>query len=276
MIIRGINYHIEIYGTGEPPSKRPPCLLLHGFTGSGANWSAQTEVLQEYFRVVTIDLPGHGQTNSPSDPERYHIEQTAEDLNTIFDALELETMNLLGYSMGGRLALYIALTYPKRVNRLILESASPGLKTAAEREARSTQDEALADRIECEGIAAFAGTWTNLPLFATQSPEAREKLRVQRLINNSLGLANSLRGMGTGVQPSLWDRLPELEMPTLLLCGALDTKFSAINTEMHNLMPTSTLVIIPDAGHTTHVEQPEHFRAEVLAFLGETTAGALE
>lgn len=270
MLINGINYHVETHGTGDP------LVLLHGFTGGSVNWSAQIEALAQYFRVVTIDLLGHGRTDSPSDPSHYRIEPVAADLIAIFDTLNLDSVNLLGYSMGGRLVLYTALTYPSRINRLILESASPGLKTVAERDARIAQDEALANRIEREGIAAFADTWTNLPLFASQSSEIRERLRAQRLSNNPTGLANSLRGMGTGVQPPLWDRLPALEMPTLLLCGALDTKFSAICAEMHNLMPHSTLALIPEAGHTTHVEQPERFRREVLRFLGETSSDALE
>ncbi len=270
MLINGINYHVETHGTGDP------LVLLHGFTGGGANWSVQTEALEQYFRVVTIDLPGHGQSDSPDNPERYAIESSAADLTTIFDVLKFERVNLLGYSMGGRLALYIALTYPERINRLILESASPGLKTAAEREVRIAQDQALADRIERDGIAAFSEYWSNLPLFATQTPEIREKLRLQRLSNNPIGLANSLSGIGTGAQPSLWDRLPALETPTLLLCGALDSKFSAINAEMHDLMPRSKRVVIPDAGHTTHVEQPERFQREVLHFLGENPSVALE
>jgi 2-succinyl-6-hydroxy-2,4-cyclohexadiene-1-carboxylate synthase len=172
--------------------------------------------------------------------------------------------------MGGRLALYTAFIYPARVKRLILESASPGLKTSVEREARVASDNALADRIEMEGIEAFADTWTNLPLFATQSSEVRQRLHDQRLHNNPLGLANSLRHMGTGVQPPLWNALPLIGITTLLLCGALDPKFSAINAEMHTLIPRSTLITVSDAGHTIHAEQPARFQAEVLRFLAET------
>ena len=270
MLINGINYHIETHGTGEP------LVLLHGFTGSGASWADQAEVFARQFRVVTVDLLGHGQTESPDNPARYGMVSAADDLITIFDTLELEHVNLLGYSMGGRLSLFTALRFPKRINCLILESASPGLKTAAEREARIAQDEALADRIERAGIVAFSEYWSNLPLFATQPPEIRDRLRTQRLSNNPTGLANSLRGMGTGVQPSLWERLGELEMPTFLICGALDTKFSAINAEMHDLIPNSSLTVIPDAGHITHVEQPERFRSEVLRFLGKTPPNTLK
>lgn len=274
MIINGIHYHVDVVGAGEP------LVLLHGFSGSGANWQPHVEALAPKFRVVTVDLIGHGQTDSPDDPERYVMERAAADLIAILDGLDMPSAHLLGYSMGGRLALYIALAYPARFKRLILESASPGLKTAAEREARIVSDEVLARRIEGQGIPAFADYWTSLPLFATQSPEVRARLHEQRLRNNPVGLANSLRGMGTGAQPSLWARLPELTMPTLLLCGALDAKFRAINEEMHALIPDSTLVNVPEAGHTTHAEQPQRFRAEVLHFLqtgqGKTTRESLE
>jgi 2-succinyl-6-hydroxy-2,4-cyclohexadiene-1-carboxylate synthase len=138
------------------------------------------------------------------------------------------------------------------------------LRAAAERLARVEQDEALAQRIERNGIAAFTEYWTNLPLFSTQPPDVRAWLHVQRLQNNPTGLANSLRGMGTGAQPSLWERLGELGVPTLLLAGALDDKFAAINREMHERISHSTLMVIPDAGHTTHLEQPERFQAAVL------------
>lgn len=267
MLINDINYHIETYGAGEPPSKSETCLLLHGFTGSGANWSKQVEASASLFRIVTIDLLGHGQTESLADYTRYSMELAARDLVVIFDALQLDRVHLLGYSMGGRLALYTALTYPDRIDRLILESASPGLKTEVEREARIAQDEALAERIEREGIAAFAEYWSKLPLFASQSPELRERLRLQRLSNNPTGLANSLRGMGTGVQPSLWDRLGEWSHPALLLCGEHDAKFRAINVEMHNLLPHSTLQIFSGAGHTVHAEQPAAYNQAILNFL---------
>ena len=213
MSVNNIDYHVESHGSGKP------LVLLHGFTGSSANWAAQVGFLADHFRVVTVDLLGHGATNAPSDPARYAIERQAADILGILDALEVERAHLLGYSMGGRLALFTALTYPDRINHLILESASPGLRTDAERQARIASDRALADRIERDGIAAFADFWSNLPLFATQPPELRQRLHDQRLRNNPLGLANSLRGMGTGVQPSLWDRLGELTLPMLLIAG---------------------------------------------------------
>ncbi len=261
MLINGVHYHVEIIGSGDP------LVLLHGFTGSGANWAEQAAALAADFRAVTIDLPGHGQTTSPSDSTCYAIESHSQNLIAIFDTLDLDRVNLLGYSMGGRLALYTALTYPQRIKRLVLESASPGLKTEAERQARIASDQALAARIEQGGIAAFADFWSNLPLFASQSPQLRQRLHDQRLDNNPVGLANSLRGMGTGAQPSLWERLGELTLPTLLVAGEADAKFTAINREMHALIPASTLEIIAGAGHTVHAEQPQTYTHIVQVLL---------
>ncbi len=119
------HYHIEVRGSGDET-----LLLLHGFTGSGTNWAAQVSFFADYFRVVTIDLLGHGATNAPTDPARYAIDRQAADILGILDSLEVERAHLLGYSMGGRLALYTALAYPQRIERLILESASPGLAAA--------------------------------------------------------------------------------------------------------------------------------------------------
>lgn len=265
--INGPRYHYTLSGDG------PPLVLLHGFTGSVENWDTHITAFAERFRVLAVDLPGHGQTDSPADVTRYHMQHTARDLIALFEQVGAAPAHLLGYSMGGRLALYLALTYPAHVQSLILESASPGLATLSERDARIRQDELLAARIEREGIEAFVSFWESIPLFGSQQAlpeEVRQRLRDQRLKNNAQGLANSLRGMGTGAQPALWDRLAELKMPALLLAGALDTKFVHIAQQMHAQLPDARLAIIPDAGHTLHLEAPDVFRAQVLGFLSES------
>jgi 2-succinyl-6-hydroxy-2,4-cyclohexadiene-1-carboxylate synthase len=262
--INGMCYRYELSGSG------PPVLLLHGFTGTMENWQPHTAVLAESFRVLAVDLPGHGQTSAPADPARYRMEQVAADLAQFVSDLTGRPANLLGYSMGGRLALYLAIHYPALVRSLILESASPGLDDVAARQVRIRQDEALAGRIEREGIEAFVNYWERVPLFASQSrlPEnVRQRLRDQRLRNDPQGLTNSLRGMGTGVQPSLWKQLDDLKMPVLLLAGALDEKFVRIAQQMYDRMADARLEIVPDAGHTVHLEAPSVFQNHVLDFL---------
>ena len=253
-----MTYHYEVQGRGEP------LLLLHGFTGSSQNWYGIGPVLAEQFQVITLDLPGHGRTDSPPDPAQYEMGQVAETIIEILGSIlsrQSATFNfhLLGYSMGGRLALYIALHYPEMVRSLVLESASPGLATPAERDERRQRDNALADRIEREGIAAFVDFWERLALWDSQrqlQPAIRQQLRDLRLQNNSVGLANSLRGMGTAVQPSLWNRLNELRMPVLLITGELDHKFVRIGQEMAQAIPHAQQTIVSGAGHTVHLERP--------------------
>jgi 2-succinyl-6-hydroxy-2,4-cyclohexadiene-1-carboxylate synthase len=152
----------------------------------------------------------------------------------------------------------------------MLEGATAGIADATERSARVRADEALAHRIEREGVPAFVDAWEALPLWASQASlpaAARERLRAQRLANDAMGLANSLRGMGAGAQPSLWGRLGELRSPTLLLAGSLDAKFTAIAREMAHALPDATMVPIDGAGHAAHLERPRPFAAEVLRFL---------
>ncbi len=271
--VNGVDYFVTATGNGRPLA------LLHGFTGSSANWEVVTAVLAPHFRVIAIDLLGHGRTASPPDPTRYQMEKAAADVTEIIQhtlsafSAPLR-FNLLGYSMGGRLALYIALHYPHLIQSLILESASPGLAVEAERAARRQRDNALADRIERDGIPAFVDFWEKLPLWESQKQlpdEKRLALRRQRLQNNPTGLANSLRGMGTGVQPSLWSRLGELEMPVLLLAGALDEKFVGINRQMAAQMPTAQLAVVPDAGHIVHLERPSVFQHLLASFLYQSS-----
>ncbi|MAT97907.1 MAG: 2-succinyl-6-hydroxy-2,4-cyclohexadiene-1-carboxylate synthase [Anaerolineaceae bacterium] len=264
--INGASYYTARFGAQHAPA----LLLLHGFTGSGNNWVDHIALFSKQFSVITVDILGHGRSASPPDPNRYTMPHVAADLIALLDAWQIEQTALLGYSMGGRLALYLACHHPYRFSHLILESSSPGLAGAEARAERRQNDEALADWIEANGIEAFVGRWEALPLWASQQQlgtEARQRLRRQRRQNNPVGLANSLRGMGTGAQPSLWPQLPALTQPTLLIVGELDTKFVAINQQMEKQLANGRLHIIPQAGHMTHLERPSAFQAVVTKFL---------
>lgn len=259
----GTNYHVMRHNTDKAAS----LLLLHGFTGSSDSWTAHIPAFAARFSIITLDILGHGRSDSPTDPNRYAMPQIAADIIALLKHLQLDRTALLGYSMGGRLALYLACHFPKRFSQLILESSSPGLATEAERTARRHRDALLADWIETNGIEKFVARWEALPLWESQKqlPETvRQQLRQQRLNNKPIGLANSLRGMGTGSQPSLWPLLPKMTLPTLLLAGKLDRKFVAINQQMARQLPNGRLQIIPNTGHTIHLEQPELFRTAVM------------
>nr|BBH95932.1 putative 2-succinyl-6-hydroxy-2,4-cyclohexadiene-1-carboxylate synthase [Thermogemmatispora argillosa] len=248
----------------------PVLVLLHGFTGSALGWGSLLEELAAAgLRILAFDLHGHGLSDAPADPQRYSMEHCRADLLEALRQLGIAPNEaiLLGYSLGGRIALYCAFSGFFRA--LILESASPGIAAPQEREQRRRRDEELAASIEREGVAAFVAQWERQPLFASQQrlPEAqRAALRAQRLANRAEGLAGSLRGVGTGVQPPLHARLSELRLPVLLICGSLDEKFCAIGREMAAHLPSATLAIVPEAGHTVHLEQPDRFLELVLSF----------
>ena len=172
--------------------------------------------------------------------------------------------------MGGRVALHFAAAHPSKVRRLILESASPGLATESERLGRQVNDEVLACEIESHGVDEFVRRWEGLPLFESQlqlpDPKRAER-RAQRLRNTEAGLANALRGLGTGALPSLWDSLPAIQTRTLIIVGELDSKFIAIGEQMATALPQAQLVIVPGAGHTVHLERPGCWVEAVDAFI---------
>lgn len=254
-------YHFTIFGEGKP------LLLLHGFTGSKESWRGVIPSLAKTWRVIAVDLPGHGQTIAPDDVTAYTMPVVAGQLARLIERAAGEPAHVLGYSMGGRLALYLALAHPAWVSALTLESASPGLEAEAERAARVASDEGLAARIERDGIEKFVEEWEKLPLFASQAQlpaHARAELRAQRLRNRPHELALSLRGMGTGAQPSLWGKIERSDRLSVnLIAGELDTKFVGINRRMQALMPNARLKVVAGAGHSVHLEKPETWAAIV-------------
>jgi 2-succinyl-6-hydroxy-2,4-cyclohexadiene-1-carboxylate synthase len=264
--VNGVRLGVEQLGAGRDksgPYSGSTLVMLHGFTGSAAGWGHHLDTFAAYgLRVIALDLHGHGQSDAPDDAQRYTIEHCRQDILAALQQLGVSKGQaiLLGYSMGGRIALYTAFSGFFRA--LILESASPGLEDPAERKQRRASDEALAASIERDGVEAFIERWEKLPLFASQKTlpiECRETLRRQRLQNRTTGLAQSLRGVGTGVQPAVYARLPTLHIPVLLIAGELDTKFTAIARYMAQALPQSQLCIVPGAGHTIHLERPEEF-----------------
>ena len=251
-------------------SQRPILVLLHGFTGNALSWRPHMEYFASAgIQSIALDMLGHGASDAPSDPQRYTMEHCQEDILAALRSLGIGPGKavLLGYSMGGRIALYCGLSHYFRA--LILESASPGLVSPEEREKRRQSDNSLAQHIEQDGLEAFVNYWERIPLFATQQRlplSAQQALHAQRLQNNVTGLANSLRGVGTGMQPALHNRLSELNLPTLLITGEEDTKFCAIAQTMAQQLPRVQHHTVPQAGHTVHLEQPEEFNVLVRTF----------
>lgn len=240
----------------------PPLLLLHGFTGSAATWDDAVDHWRSTRRVIAPDLLGHGRSAVPGDPARYAPEKQAADLAGLLEELDCGSADVVGYSMGARLALVLALHQPGCLRRLVLESPSPGIEDATARAERRAADGRLAAILEEQGLAAFVDAWQSQPFFASHarlSPETRERLRAERLGHDPLSLAASLRGAGQGAMEPLHDRLGSIGHPTLVIAGSLD----AVGLERARLvalrLPDARLAVIEGAGHTPHLEQPHDF-----------------
>ena len=262
--VNGTCYHVEMIDS----DKQDTIVFLHGFTGSTKTWHPVIAGWGDS-KIVLIDLIGHGETDGPEKVESYSMEQQLNDLDALFNQLKLNSLTLVGYSMGGRTALAYACSFPGRLKGLVLESASPGLNGEEERQERRIRDEGLAERIVAGGIINFVDRWENISLFNSQKSlpaPVRQAVREERLAQNPIGLANSLKGMGTGAQAPYWERLGSLDMPVLLVTGQLDLKFEAIAKEMTGLMPDAVHKTI-EGGHAIHVEKPAEFATIVREYL---------
>ncbi len=235
--------HSERNGTG------PRVVLVHGFTQTGRCWGPIADDLEADHEVVRVDAPGHGGSAE--------VEAGLRDgAGLIGDAGGLATY--VGYSMGARYCLHLALAQPSRVRALVLVGGTAGIEDRAERAARREQDLRTAQRIAADGLEAFLDGWLSQPLFATLDPEAA--CRTERLANTVRGLQSSLVRAGTGSQVPLWDQLPRLTMPVLVVAGQLDAKFATLGERMATAIgANATLALVPEAGHTAHLEQPATF-----------------
>jgi 2-succinyl-6-hydroxy-2,4-cyclohexadiene-1-carboxylate synthase len=243
--------HAEVEGRG------PRLVLVHGFTQTGRCWGPVATDLATDHEVVRVDAPGHGGSST-------FFAGLRTGARLIADQGGVATY--IGYSMGARFLLHLALANPELVRGLVLLGATGGIDDPEARAARAAADEAMADQLEREGVDAFVDAWLRQPLFAGLSPAMQ--FRDERSVNTVDGLANSLRQAGTGSQDPLWDRLGRLDMPVLAMAGGLDTKFTA---EAERLVVTigsnASLAIVPDAGHAAHLERPNEFLAIVRPWL---------
>ncbi|MEM8723843.1 MAG: 2-succinyl-6-hydroxy-2,4-cyclohexadiene-1-carboxylate synthase [Cyanobacteria bacterium P01_G01_bin.39] len=235
--------------------RQPVILLLHGFMGNCNDFSAVIEQLDDFCCLV-VDLPGHGQTEVKHDAN-YLMPDTAQAIITLLKYLAIKQCWLWGYSMGGRIALYLTIYFSQYFWGVILESTSPGLKTRSEREQRIQQDLKLAKRLESVELSQFIHQWYQNPLFSSfiQHPGYQQAF-TNRLNNNPFKLAKSLRMIGLGMQPSLWHCLSDIGIPMMFMVGALDCKFLMINRQMLDVCPQAKLGIIPNTGHNIHFENP--------------------
>jgi 2-succinyl-6-hydroxy-2,4-cyclohexadiene-1-carboxylate synthase len=235
----------------------PRLVMVHGFTQNRRCWGPVAGRLSEDHELVLIDAPGHGRSGhvvAPFEEAALHIGHTGG------------RAAYLGYSMGGRLCLQLAVSRPDLVQALILVGATAGIDDPVERQRRREADHRLADHLEAVGLSAFLDEWLDNPLFRSLPTEAAH--REQRLDNTAHGLASSLRSAGTGSQPSLWDRLGDLDMPVLAVAGADDTRYAELAGRItSSVSGPAEVVLLEGSGHAAHLEQPEVFVGTVRAFL---------
>ena len=264
MAYNNFKFHYSFSGKRD----KPLILFLHGFMGDSHEFSEVISLLSDQFCCLAIDLPGHGKTKTLGVNNYYTMSNTAHALIRFLDQLNIEKCFLVGYSMGGRLALYLNLYFPQRFSKVVLESASPGLKTQQDRAGRMQRDLELAHKLETSDFSAFLRNWYDQPIFASLKNHPNfERLLQSRLQNNPIQLAQSLRDLSSGCQPSLWDNLKLNENPLFLLVGEYDEKFVGINLEMANLCKSVTLKIVNHSGHNIHFENINEFVLNVRSFL---------
>ncbi len=265
----GLRWEVRVRGAGAP------VLLLHGFTGRGSGWADHATALARSFRVIVVDLPGHGRSGIPTGPGRASVERTAGDLAAILQRTGSAPAHVVGYSLGARIALRLAIDAPDTIRRLVVESPSAGIASEIDRAARRAADEKLAVRLEAEGIVPFVDAWQRQPVFASHarsSAARRRRLRSERLRNRPAGLAASLRDAGQGSMEPLHRRLGEISAPTLVIAGALDPTGLDRARIVAGTIEGARLEVVAEAGHTPHLETPEIFRSLTLAFLKEESA----
>lgn len=261
-----IRFHITTVGD----TSLPRIVFLHGFLGSGSDWLPIARQLEKEYCCLLVDLPGHGDTpiSAQGNSNLFFIE-TIDALAAELRRTASPPCLLVGYSMGGRVALALLMRHPDFFEKAIIVSASPGLRTEEERIARKAGDEGIARKIE-KNFEEFIQAWYDQPLFATlKSHPLFLEVERERKINNPGNLAAALRLLGTGRQPSFWDELPANRVPIQFFAGEKDLKFVEIGVQMVNLCPESKLEIFPGCGHTLHIENRELFLDRLKTFFNK-------
>lgn len=262
MKIEHQNLFLNVEEFGKRNNSRPSILFIHGFTGSSKDWLPIISELKDDYHCLAMDLIGHGLSSSPEEIEFYNSESLNNQFLNVINYFELDTINLTGYSMGGRAALNFAVKYPQLLESLTLESTSFGTLDGQLKKERIQFDNELAKFIIEKPIEEFVDYWMNLDIFNTQRRFSNSKLKEIRnlkLENSKTGLANSLRGFGAGLMPDFTKELQKIKCKTLLISGELDPIYFESNSQIVKLLPDAEHKIIKNAGHNTHLEEPKAF-----------------
>ncbi|MCH7643730.1 MAG: 2-succinyl-6-hydroxy-2,4-cyclohexadiene-1-carboxylate synthase [Myxococcales bacterium] len=262
----GVRLHVAEMGSGTP------VVLLHGFTGSARAMACVAGGLSDRHRTLSVDLVGHGRSAAPRDAAAYSMAACVGQLASVLEELDVHDAHLIGYSMGGRVALAFCVAHPARVASALLVGASAGFRDPQQRMDRARDDEALAERIEREGVEAFVEFWISQPFLVDErrlGARGVAEARKLRLENSAHGLAASLRGMGAGAQPPVHGALARIAVPICLAVGEEDLKFRALAVQMSQELPNARVEIVPEAGHSAHTDNPAAFLELARRFLAD-------
>jgi len=257
-----IHFSIESH---EPP-KLAVAVFVHGFMGSGEDFEEVSGELKAHRRCVRVDLPGHGKSVGALCGERADVAFMAAEVLGMMDHLGVEQVDLVGYSMGGRVALYLAKEHPERVRTLVLESASPGLVGKNERAERARLDAERGRQMREQGLGAFLRAWYELELFESLRDHPRFEAMVAERARGDVGaLSRVIEEASPGLQEDLWPALATLKPPSLWLAGALDGRYAAMAQKAAALSGGEAR-IIEGAGHNAHLEAPREVAGAIAAF----------
>ena len=256
-------YNIRIIGKGKP------IVFLHGFSESLMTFN-KIQITDR--QLIMIDQIGHGKTESPLNKNVYSLTYMTESLHDLLKILVNQPFDLVGYSMGGRLALFYASRFPKYLCNLILESTSYGIEKKMDRRLRLESDEWLMLQLKEGGIEWFVNYWSQLPIFDSQkflSEEIKETIMIQRRLNNPNNLGLHLLTMGQGIYPCLKNQLGSLEMPVLYIAGETDYKYHHYMAGFKSECKVVTTKIMKGCGHNTHIEDPKTYSDIISRFLNK-------
>lgn len=257
------------HARGEPSD--PPVVFLHGFMGAGADWLPIAENYANRSFCLMPDLPGHGRNIHLPLAQPLDFESVANELNLFLEHLNLNRVSLVGYSLGGRIALYAALKLPQKIRALVLESCHAGIVDEQARRERAEADDRQAETVLTHGLETFVERWYEMDLFRTlqSQPRLLAEIKEKRKKNDPRWVAKIIAALSPGQQPPLWAKLGALPMPVLLIAGELDSKYTELAAKMSQQIPDARLEIIPGVGHNVHLENPKQFGKVVSVFLQE-------
>lgn len=256
---------ITFYGS----STHPAVVFLHGFMGRGEDWKEVAEKLSDRYYCICPDLPGHAKNiNRPID-EVLNFEVISSELIQELDNLGLEKVNLIGYSMGGRIGLYMAVHYPNYVKKLVVENGNPGIEDNTLRQERAVLDDERANKLRKNGIDSFVDKWYQASLFDSlqNQPILLDKVLNIRKKNDPIWMAKVISELSPGRQKPLWKYLNLLKMPVMYLTGNLDDKYTEIQRRIEEVSIGKLFAVIPEAGHNVHLESLEPFLNTIERFL---------